>query len=169
MNYVKVDNGVAVEYSIQQLKLDNPNTSFPTAIKEETLASYNVYPVSDLPAPAFNTTNQKLVQNSPENINGAWVRSWSVVDLTEAEKTSVRQTMSVSMRQARLALHQQGYLQQVEDALALIPEPDKTNVSIEWEYSSVVDRTSEWVSTLQPALGLTDDQMDALFVLASEL
>ena len=73
------------------------------------------------------------------------------------------------MRQARLALNQQGLLTLVQDAIALIPEPDKTKIQIEWEYASEVDRNSSWVATLQPALGVTDEQMDDLFKLAGTL
>jgi len=75
----------------------------------------------------------------------------------------------VSMRQARLALHQQNLLSLVEDAINLIPEPDKTKVETEWQYASTVERSSPWVAILQPALGLTDQQMDDLFALAATL
>ena len=80
-----------------------------------------------------------------------------------------RETASVTMRQARLALIEQGLLSQVNDAIALIPEPDKSKVEVEWEYASTVERSSAWVATLQPALGLTDEQMDDLFRFASTL
>jgi hypothetical protein len=80
-----------------------------------------------------------------------------------------RKYASVTMRQARLALAQQGFLETVEDAIALIPEPDKSAISIEWEYSATVQRSSSWVGTLAPALGLSDEQMDDLFKLASTL
>mgnify|MGYP005990194931 CR=1 FL=1 len=90
-------------------------------------------------------------------------------DLTEEQHVVWRTTAKVSMRQARLALLQEGYMAQIEEALALIPDPDKTKVETEWQYSSVVERDSEWVSTLQPALGLTDQQLDDLFILAAAL
>ena len=90
-------------------------------------------------------------------------------DLTEEQHAVWRTTAKVSMRQARLALIQEGYMAQIEEALALIPDPDKTKVETEWQYSSVVERASEWVATLQPALGLTDQQLDDLFILAAAL
>lgn len=80
-----------------------------------------------------------------------------------------REAASVTMRQARLALVEQGLLSQVNDAIALIPEPDKSKVEVEWEYASTVERSSAWVATLQPALVLTDEQMDDLFKLAATL
>ena len=90
-------------------------------------------------------------------------------DLTEEQHAVWRTTAKVSMRQARLALIQEGYMAQIEEALALISGPDKTKVETEWQYSSVVERDSEWVATLQPALGLTDQQLDDLFILAATL
>jgi hypothetical protein len=90
-------------------------------------------------------------------------------DLTEEQHAVWRTTAKVSMRQARLALIQEGYIAQIEEALALIPDPDKTKVETEWQYSSVVERDSQWVAALQPALGLTDQQLDDLFILAATL
>jgi hypothetical protein len=80
-----------------------------------------------------------------------------------------REGMVVTMRQARLALAQENKLQLVEDAIALIPEPDKTTISIEWEYGSNVERVSPWIDTMASALGMTDVEMDALFELAATL
>lgn len=79
------------------------------------------------------------------------------------------QIFLVSMRQARLALHQQGLLSSVEDAINLIPEPEKSKIKIEWEYSNAIFRDSPWLSTFASALGLTEQQMDDLFALAATL
>jgi hypothetical protein len=40
---------------------------------------------------------------------------------------------------------------------------------IEWEYATTVERNSEWVANLASALGITNEQLDALFMNASEL
>ena len=51
------------------------------------------------------------------------------------------------MRQARLALLQAGLLDQVETALASIPdEVQRKAAQIEWEYATTVDRGSPWGS-----------------------
>ena len=65
------------------------------------------------------------------------------IDDYEAQKlASKRDNMVVTMRQARLALSQAGKLTMVNDAIAVMDEPDKTAVSIEWEYGSTVERVS---------------------------
>lgn len=76
---------------------------------------------------------------------------------------------SVTMRQARLALLQFGLYQQVLDAIANLPEPQKTAAEIEWEYAGYVERTSAFTQSLALALGLTEQDLDSLFTLAGSL
>jgi hypothetical protein len=75
----------------------------------------------------------------------------------------------VTMRQARLALFAAGKLSSVDAAIDAMPEPNKTLARIEWEYSNAVQRDNAFVAALGPALGMTDEQIDALFVAASAL
>lgn len=76
---------------------------------------------------------------------------------------------SVTMRQARLALLAAGKLALVEAAIASLSEPDKTAAQIEWEYSNEVQRSNGLVASLGPALGMTEAELDALFVQAASL
>ena len=75
----------------------------------------------------------------------------------------------VTMRQARLALLQQGLLASIQPAIDALDEPHRSGANIEWEYSQTVERTRPFVLTLGEALGLTDDDLDALFELAATL
>lgn len=75
----------------------------------------------------------------------------------------------VTMRQARLALLQQGLLPQVQAAIDSLPSPQKEAAQIEWDYSSEVHRDKPFVQLLGAALGLTEVQLDDLFTLASTL
>ena len=75
----------------------------------------------------------------------------------------------ITMRQARLALLGAGKLAAVGAAIAAMPEPQKSAANIEWEYSNTVQRHNGFVAALGPALGLTADQIDALFVAGSAL
>jgi hypothetical protein len=76
---------------------------------------------------------------------------------------------SVTMRQARLALLQAGLLSNVTSAINALPSPQKEAASIEWEYSQTVERNRGFVLLLGAALGLTETQLDDLFILASTL
>ena len=72
---------------------------------------------------------------------------------------------AVTMRQARLALLQSDLLSQVNTAVAAADEATK----ITWEFSTEVQRGNALVATLTVALGLTEQQVDDLFVLAATL
>jgi len=76
---------------------------------------------------------------------------------------------SVTMRQARLALHAAGLLTSVDAAIAAMDEPDKTAASITWEFAQTVDRGFGMVPQLAAALGMTETQIDDLFIAAAKL
>ena len=76
---------------------------------------------------------------------------------------------AVTMRQARRALLAAGLLAAVEAAIDALAEPERSAARIEWEYSSEVQRHNGFVTQLAPALGLSDAQLDALFVSAAAL
>lgn len=91
MSYVKVEDGQITKYpfSIGDLRRENPNTSFPRRIPDETLASYGVYPVSFASAPKIDKRAQEVHQNSfPSFIDGGWIVEWSVTDKSESQVQS---------------------------------------------------------------------------------
>ena len=71
----------------------------------------------------------------------------------------------VTMRQARIALLAAGLLPTVTAAVAQADEVAR----IEWEYAQEVRRDWPTLLALQGAVGLSDEQLDALFLAASEL
>ena len=73
---------------------------------------------------------------------------------------------SVTARQARLALLAAGLLDDVETTLA---DPAHRATQIEWEYATQVERESPLVDSIGGALGLTSEQIDALFRQAATL
>jgi hypothetical protein len=89
--------------------------------------------------------------------------------LTALNEANVTIPVSVTMRQARLALLGAGLLNTVTTAINSLPSPQKEAAQIEWEYSQEVHRDKELVGMLAPILGLSDAQIDALFITASAL
>lgn len=75
----------------------------------------------------------------------------------------------VTMRQARLALLQENLLDQVQIAIDSLPDNERQEATINWEYSTVVERNSPWVINITTAMGLTSDQVDHLFRIAKTL
>ena len=182
-----------------QIRSDHPNTSLPKVWTEATCDGLGIDPVLPSPQPTPSGDYKVVVRDGVvQDSKGNWVYAWterdmfveyeeevtddqgvmttnvvtvqSQIDAYEANKLATkRESLVVTMRQARLALAQENKLQLVEDAIALIPEPDKTTISIEWEYASTVERVSPWIDTMASALGMTDVEMDALFELAATL
>ena len=87
---------------------------------------------------------------------------------TETEPVSYI-PQEVTMRQARLALLENGLLANVQPAINSLPEPDKTKAQIEWEYSNALQRSNPFVDVLGAALGLSSQDLDDLFIQASAL
>jgi len=80
------------------------------------------------------------------------------------EMTARRAKVSVSMRQARLALLQAGLLDQVNAAIAGIgDETQKRQAQINWEYATTVERLDGWVRQIGMGLELNDADLDELF------
>ncbi len=87
-----------------------------------------------------------------------------------ADPPPIIKVTRVTMRQARLALLGAGLLDQIESALAAIPdELQRRAAQIEWEYATEVARDSPWVQQLSATLGLTEEQLDGLFEAAAKL
>lgn len=77
---------------------------------------------------------------------------------------------SVPRKQARQALVHVGVYEQAVAAIAAIPDPQQRMLAqIEWEDSPVYERQSPLVQQVGAALGLSDEQIDNLFVTASTL
>ena len=66
-------------YSLEELRTDNPYTSFPHPISEEELAAWGVYEVEDQSPPAFNEQTESIEIEAPALVDGKWIRAWSVV------------------------------------------------------------------------------------------
>ena len=75
----------------------------------------------------------------------------------------------VTMRQARLALLGEGLLALVSPAIDALPPADREVARIEWDYSSAVVRDRPLVAMLGAALGLSDEELDQLFITAAGL
>ena len=75
----------------------------------------------------------------------------------------------LTMRQARLVLFTAGLIGSVQAAIDALPSPDKEKAQIEWDYSNEVQRHNGFVSQLAPSLGLTSEQVDALFITGAAL
>lgn len=91
MSHVLLDKDGSVKkypYSIEQLRADNPDTSFSANPPISTLGEWGVFPVAptSMPAP---TPTENFVQGPPEYRGGQWVQTW-VSQPASAEETAQR-------------------------------------------------------------------------------
>ena len=107
--FIKLTNGVPETYTIGQLRKDNPNVSFPKDIPLETLAEYNVYPLTVVDRPSYNHLTEDAVLNTPTEVNGAWIQSYSVVQKLEEDAAK-------NIRRERNDMLSESDWTQVEDA-----------------------------------------------------
>jgi hypothetical protein len=70
----------------------------------------------------------------------------------------------VTMKKFRLTLLQQNLLSQVDGAINTLDEPQQSELRIEWDYSTEVDRSESWVTLFAQVMNLTEQQMDELFI-----
>ena len=103
MSYVKITNG-AVEvypYSVNQLRRDNPNVSFPRDISLEIMRRYGMFPVTTQDFPDYDPLTQKIVTaTTPTYING-WVLTQNVVDMTAEEIAAYNEEIAQENRKKR--------------------------------------------------------------------
>lgn len=75
----------------------------------------------------------------------------------------------VYMRQARRALQDAELLSAIQPAISALPEPARTTAQIEWDYSQKVFRNRGIVVDMAASLGISGEQLDALFITASKI
>lgn len=100
--YVKVTNGTPTEYTIGQLRRDNPNVSFPKQIPAETLAIFDVYPAVVADTPDHDERTQKVSEaTTATQVDGVWTYVIQVSDKTAQEIQDYDDDKSHTVRNKR--------------------------------------------------------------------
>ena len=125
-------------------------------------ARESAYPT---PTPEFFGTCPDDSATQVDGVLGLFIETdWDQMRLDEMRARSPV-PKQVTMRQARLALLAAGLLDTVETAIAGAGPAAK----IEWEYAQEVQRAAGLVPAMAIALGMTEAQIDALFIAAAAL
>ena len=100
--HIKLTNGIPENYTIGQLRRDNPQVSFPQNIQDETLAEYDVYPMTATERPSYDPITQNLTEGTPALVDGVWMQVWNVTDATaeEVEQRKAEQLESIKRQRA---------------------------------------------------------------------
>jgi hypothetical protein len=102
--FVKVTDGLVDQYpyTVGDLRRDNPNTSFPRNVPEARMAQFGVYSVSHQAAPSYNPLTHRLQSSlQPVLVNGAWVITKTIVELTDAQIASNTVSQAANIRRQR--------------------------------------------------------------------
>ena len=105
MLLIKATNDTVQQYpySVGLLRKENPNTSFPKQVSAADMASFNVYPVTEV-TPTVTAT-QKLVKVwTPTLVGGDWVLAHEAVDLTSDDIAEATAVLAAAAREKRDAL-----------------------------------------------------------------
>lgn len=163
-----IDGQITYPYSIRQLRRDNPQVSFPREMPEERLADWGVYPVTKVAQPVYDPETQVVEEGQPVQIDGVWTQVWNVRDLTTEELKS-RVPRSITKRQARQELIEAGLVGAVEAAIDAIQDPTQKALMLSWwNDSQTFDRDNPELIAMAATIGLTEEQLDTMFLNASK-
>lgn len=98
--YLKLTNNTPKSYSIGQLRSDNPQVSFPIEIPVDTLAEYNVYPVTPTPQPSHTETEVVEDAGYLQLADNSWAQAWRVRPMTEQELAELAQQRDEDRKRA---------------------------------------------------------------------
>ena len=168
------------QHSESEIRALFPNTSFPVPFQAPEGYVF-VFPA---PQPEFNPVTQRAQETTPVlTVKGHYEQQWEVQELfsTQAEKDAAIAAdieakrkasvpASVTRRQAKQALLLNGLLANVQPAIDTLPDAtQRAMIQIEWDDSQVFERERPALIALGSALGLSDAQLDDLFIEAGQL
>ena len=82
--YLRIINGIITyPYSIQQLKIDEYNTSFPKELTTQILEEWGVFEVNRTPKPTDYT--KTITEGTPQLVDSSYIQVWNEVDATQSE------------------------------------------------------------------------------------
>lgn len=76
---------------------------------------------------------------------------------------------TITNRQCKLALLSINKYQAVIDFIESLPEPQKTQAKIEWDFANDIERDNPLFNVVVDGIGLTSSEVDDLFSLAKTL
>lgn len=103
MNYIHAENSIVIEYpySIEKMRSDNPQTSFPIEMSAEELAEWGVFAVEEQAPPTFNEQTESIEHQPPALVNGVWVQCWVIVAASAEEKELRTNRQAALVREKR--------------------------------------------------------------------
>jgi hypothetical protein len=138
MNYIRIKNGnIEYPYTLEKLRKDEYNISFPSDLTKEILGEYGVYEVVYTPKP--NDYTKTITESIPTLTDGVYYQNWESVNASESE---------IEVR------IQQKWAEIKEHRTELLKECDWTVLSD----SPLSDTLSSWIQYRQELRNITSQE-----------
>jgi len=112
--YLRIVNNITTyPYSLEQLREDNPRTSFPSEMTESVMNEFDIFEVRQTPKPNDYTKN--ISEGTPILIDGVYYQNWEQTSASEAEINSRIEIKWEEIRQIRNELLQECDWTQLSD------------------------------------------------------
>ena len=145
MRYIK-QNKI---YTIEEIRQENPNMSIPDGTDCSSLGFEFLEEVEKPKQEGFYAIEVAPINNK---------QTWELVAIPKEVP------QEITPLQSKLQLLEIGLLDEVE---ALVTADRK--VQLYWEYASVIERDNEILLMMATSLGMTEEQLDDLFIKANKL
>ena len=145
MRYIK-QNKI---YIIEEIRQENPNMSIPDGTDCSSLGFEFLEEVEKPKQEGFYAIEVAPINNK---------QTWKLVEIPKEVP------QEITPLQSKLQLLEIGLLDEVE---ALVTADRK--VQLYWEYASVIERDNEILLMMATSLGMTEEQLDDLFIKANKL
>ena len=146
------------------------NVSFPNGVLDESFLAKqnNIVKVEYEAQPVIDDFTQKVEQDKLATLeNGVYTIKYRVLPKTEDEIVEYRKSQvpqTITPLQAKLQLLHMGLLDEVDAMVAT-----DRKVQLYWEYALIIERNNPILLSMATQLGLTDGQLDDMFIEASKL
>ena len=113
--YLKLrDGNIIYPYTLEDLKKEHSNVSFPTSITNDILENFDVYPVQSVSVDNDYTKN--IVEGTPIFSGSVYIQTWNITDATEEEINTKKEEKWIEIRDIRDSLLVQSDWTQFQDS-----------------------------------------------------
>lgn len=160
---VFISEGVGVELDTSELSSANI-AFYGNTGSEEWIEKDPFNGKEEIPSDIRTIIDRLFVEANEEHAR----KEKEIQDKIDAENN--KSVQSVSRRQARQQLLLDGVLDQVQPSIdAIADETQKRLMQIYWDDAQTFDRYNSELQSIASSLGLTSEQLDAMFTNASKL
>lgn len=88
--HARIENGIVVEYPIQNLAKRLTNISLPKDLTQDNRLPNGYVYVNPAPAPEYDRRTHRVQQGAPVFRDGKWYTSWELLQLSEEEAAQIQ-------------------------------------------------------------------------------